>query len=224
MLRHRNTHCFSAIEAHMAEGDSGNGGWLDRRFVTRGAVVLAPILVTLYVIFWLVQRIEAIPGMALLEVTAYDPVNRALQLAVFLFGGALLVALTGFLTGTSPGLRAEKALDRSMDRVPLLGRVYSLTKAASDTLFHGSDRLTDPVKLDFDGTRLTAYRTGNTAEDGREVLFLPTSPNVASGHVIEVEDEKFFEPDEPREKILKRTFSAGFGEEDDEDGKPERET
>lgn len=208
----------------MDEESSGSKSLTDRRFVTRGAVVLTPLLVTLYLVFWLTQRIEVIPGMTLLELTPYSPANRLLKLAVFLVGGSLLVALTGRFTGTGPGLRVEKAVDRFMDRVPFLGRVYNLSKTASDTVLHGSEKLTEPVKLEFNGLRLTAYRTGSTTEDGREVLFLPTSPNVTTGLVIEAEPDQLLDPEEPYEKSLKRTFSAGFGEEDSNDGKPRRQT
>lgn len=198
--------------------------WRDRRFVTRGATVLAPVLVTGYIVFWLVQRITVIPGMDLLNVTPYSPINQILKLGVFLFGGMVLVALTGRLTGTKPGLKMEKALDRTMDSIPFIGQVYSITKTASDTVLHGSDRLTEPVKIDFDGLRLTAYRTGNSTEDGREILFLPTSPNVTTGLVLEAVSEKLSEPEEPYETVLRRTFSAGFGEESTGEGKPDRET
>lgn len=207
----------------MTERDDPDS-WLNQQFIKRGAVVVAPVIVTLYIVFWLVQRIEAIPGMALLELTAYDPVNRLLQLAVFLVGGAFLVAFTGYLTGTAPGLKIEKLLDRFVEKIPFLGRVYSLTKKTADTALRGSDRLTDPVKLELNGARFTAYRTSNSTEDGREVVFLPTSPNVTSGYPIEVAPEEIIEPEEPADKILRRTFSAGFGEEDEDEEMPRRDT
>ena len=43
---------------------------------------------------------------------------------------------------------------------------------------------------------MTAFKTGKVTEDGREVLFLPTSPNITTGFVIEVESSRITELDE----------------------------
>ena len=195
----------------------------DRDFVTRGITVLTPLLVTAYIVFWIIQRIDNIPGMDFLEVTSYEPVNQLLKLTAFLFGGTMLVLITGRFTDTKTGFKLEKALDSSMNKIPLLGQIYNTTKTASDTVLHGSQKLTQPVKLEFNGLRLTAYKTGNRTEDGREIIFLPTSPNVTTGLVIEAEPGKLSEPEEPVEQILQRTFSAGFGEKEDKDV-PKRKT
>ncbi len=59
---------------------------------------------------------------------------------------------------------------------------------------------------------MTAFKTGKVADDGRVVLFLPTSPNITTGYVIEVEPERITELDEDVEDALTRVLSAGFGD------------
>jgi uncharacterized membrane protein len=61
---------------------------------------------------------------------------------------------------------------------------------------------------------MTAFKTGKRTKDGREVLFMPTAPNITTGFVMEVESEDITETDERVEEALTRILSAGFAEED----------
>jgi uncharacterized membrane protein len=63
---------------------------------------------------------------------------------------------------------------------------------------------------------MTAFKTGKTTDDGRDVLFLPTSPNITTGFVIEVESDQYEVTDERVEDALTRVLSAGFGESRDQ--------
>ena len=44
------------------------------------------------------------------------------------------------------------------------------------------------------------------------MLFLPTSPNITTGYVIEVEPDRYEHIDESVEDALTRVLSAGFGD------------
>ena len=84
---------------------------------------------------------------------------------------------------------------------------------AVETAVSGADELQTPVKLEvWDGLRMTAFKTGQRTEDGRDVLFLPTAPNITTGFVIEVDPEEYEETDERVEDALTRILSAGFGD------------
>jgi uncharacterized membrane protein len=61
---------------------------------------------------------------------------------------------------------------------------------------------------------MTAFKTGKRTKDGREVLFMPTAPNITTGFVMEVESEDITETNERVEEALTRILSAGFAEED----------
>lgn len=58
---------------------------------------------------------------------------------------------------------------------------------------------------------MTAFKIGKQTKDGKELIFLPTAPNPASGFVIEVEEEDLIEIDESVDTALTRIVSAGFG-------------
>ena len=81
----------------------------------------------------------------------------------------------------------------------------------------GTGELQKPVKLElWQGARMTAFKTGKSTPDGRDVLFMPTAPNITTGFVIEVDPDDYTETDEKVEEALTRILSAGFGETSEE--------
>ena len=59
--------------------------------------------------------------------------------------------------------------------------------------------------------KMTAFKTGNKTDDGKDILFMPTSPNITTGFVIEMDPEEYEDSDESVEDSLARVLSAGFG-------------
>jgi len=183
-----------------------------KRDFASGLIVLLPIIVTLYVVYWLYAQLA---GVALLTGTIDNPPARVLlTLLVFV----LLVFAIGYLMRTALGSIAEDYIDRLFNRLPGLRIVYNASKMGVQTALTGADELQQPVKLQvWDNMRMTAFKTGQRTEDGRDILFLPTSPNITTGYVVEIEPEYYEEIDESVEDALTRVLSAGFGETDRRD-------
>ncbi len=175
-----------------------------KRDFASGLIILTPLLVTLFVVAWIFNQLAQIP----LEVD--PPILRvSLTLVVFL----LLVMAVGFLMRTAVGAVVETALDNMINRLPGLRVVYNASKMAAETALSGTDELQAPVKVTtWNGLRMTAFKTGKRTEDGRDLLFLPTAPNITTGFVVEVEADQYEETDETVEEALTRVLSAGFGE------------
>ncbi|MFB6311727.1 MAG: DUF502 domain-containing protein [Salinirussus sp.] len=175
-----------------------------KRDFASGLVVLAPLLVTLFVILWLYNRLAGLP------VPVEEPVVRvALTLIVFV----LLVFAVGYLMRTALGGLLERLLDNLMNQLPGLRVVYNASKMAVETALSGTESLQSPVRLEtWEGMRMTAFKTGKTTADGKEILFLPTAPNITTGFVIEVDPDRYETVDETVEDALTRILSAGFGE------------
>ncbi|MHB9286976.1 DUF502 domain-containing protein [Halobacteriales archaeon Cl-PHB] len=178
-----------------------------KRDFASGLIILAPLLVTAYIVFWLYNRIAGIP------VQIEPPILRvALTMLVFV----LLVFAVGYLMRTALGGIVEGVIDDVMNQLPGLRVVYNASKMAVETALGGTDELQSPVKLEtWQGMRMTAFKTGKTTPDGRDLLFLPTAPNITTGFVIEVEPERYEETDETVEDALTRILSAGFGDTND---------
>jgi uncharacterized membrane protein len=180
-----------------------------KRDGTRGLVVLVPIIVTLYVLAFIYNTLASLPFIEVIEPTI---VRVPLTLAVF----ALLVFGVGYLMRTASGPLVEGAIDDVMNSLPGLRVVYNASKMAVETAVTGTADLQAPVKLEtWNGLRMTAFKTGKRTEDGRDVLFLPTAPNITTGFVVEVEPNQYEETDERVEDALTRVLSAGFGETND---------
>ncbi len=199
-----------------------------KRDFASGLIVLGPILVTLYIIWWLYGFIVGITPDLILDADSLRPLipgdggqatQTREQIAQFL---RVIVALTvfiiltlsvGYLMRTTVGGLVERLVDDFANRVPGLRVVYNASKMAAETALGEQDSLQSPVKLEvWDGLRMTAFKTGKTTEDGREILFLPTSPNITTGFVIEVDPDELTELDEDVEDALTRVLSAGFGD------------
>ncbi|MFC7047112.1 DUF502 domain-containing protein [Halobacteriaceae archaeon GCM10025711] len=178
-----------------------------KRDVASGLVVLVPLMITLWVVYWLYTKIADLP---LLQQAIPNPGLRVvLTLVIF----ALMVVATGYLMRTALGSLVESVIDDVMNTLPGLRVVYNASKMAVETALTGTDELQSPVKVTMWGDiRLTGFKTGKKTDDGREIVFMPTAPNITTGFVMEVKPEDLTETDEKVEDALTRVLSAGFGD------------
>jgi uncharacterized membrane protein len=179
-----------------------------KRDIASGLIVLVPLLVTAYIVAFIYQALARLPFPQ--GTFENQPVVRVL-ITIVVF--ALLVLSVGYLMRTTLGDLVEEGLDAVMNQLPGLRVVYNASKMAVETAVSGTEELQAPVKLEtWNGLRMTAFKTGKQTDDGRDVLFLPTSPNITTGFVVEVDPENYTVTDESVEDALTRVLSAGFGE------------
>ena len=177
-----------------------------KRDFASGLIILVPLLVTVVVLAWIYNRLTQVP----IPVDS-EPTRALLSIVIFV----LLVFSVGYLMRTAVGSVLERALDDMINQLPGLRVIYNASKMAVETALSGTSDLQAPVRLEvWDGLRMTAFKTGKTTADGRDILFLPTAPNITSGFVIEVEEDRYDEIDDSVERALTRILSAGFGEQD----------
>ncbi|NHN46737.1 DUF502 domain-containing protein [Halostella sp. JP-L12] len=196
-----------------------------KRDFASGLVVLVPVLISAYVITWIYGLVasvtpQGIVSAELLRSFGIEGARTAelIRVIVTLSVFVVLVFAVGYLMRTAVGGFFEAAVDDLANRVPGLRVVYNASKMAAETALGGTEELQTPVKLEpVPGMRMTAFKTGRVTEDGREIIFLPTSPNITTGFVIEVDPENITETDERVEDALTRILSAGFGDSDRED-------
>ncbi|SEK88312.1 DUF502 domain-containing protein [Haloferax larsenii] len=188
-----------------------------RRDFASGLVVLVPLIVILYVLSILYSSIIKIPGVSTL--LQFDGQLQVLSevfgffVAIIIF--LLLVLSVGYLMRTTAGRLIEAGLDASMNKVPLVRIVYNASKLAVETALTGTEDLQKPVRLEtWPGIRMTAFKTGKTTSDGKEIIFMPTAPNITTGFVMEVDPEDIEETGEKVEEALTRVLSAGFAEQE----------
>lgn len=177
-----------------------------------GLIVVLPLAVVLLVVNWLFSKISQIPGNQYFNLTSFYYVNQTFKLAMLLALSAVIVTGVGRIVRTDRGFQLEKILDRIFDMIPFIGSVYNMTKVTTETVMGGAEDFSRPVKIQHGSFRLTGFKTGNKTKDGRDIVFMPTAPNITSGLVLELDEEKIEDADETAEEALTRILSAGFGE------------
>ena len=189
-----------------------------KRNIASGIVVLTPIAVSAYVVYWIYQRVAGLPGTQYLRVTNYPAVNELIQVAFSIAVIVVILSVVGYVVRTAAGNLLKDEMDRLAGQIPVVRIVYNATKMGVETIMgSNAEEFDRPVKIEVAGLRITGFKTGNTTEDGREVVFFPTSPNITSGYVVDVEPERLETTDEDTEEALTRVLSAGFGMESEKD-------
>lgn len=183
-----------------------------KRDVVSGLVVLAPFAVTIIGAILLVQFLAGLP-----VVQQIDPwwIRAPIVLSVFV----VLVMATGYLMRTALGMLIQDRISELINHIPLIRVAYNASELAIRTVLRGGDDRVRPVKVrTWQGTRVTAFWTGNRTVDGRYLCFFPTAPNITTGYVIEVEEADVIETGETVEQALTRILSAGLAQDDDPAG------
>ncbi len=183
-----------------------------KRDFASGLIVVLPVLVIALVLRWLLEKLLGLP--IAVNATWLTPIQSQVAEVVVTLALFLVVTLAaGYLMRTTAGRVVEGLFDDVVNQVPVLRVVYNASKLAVETAVSGTGDLQKPVKFEpWEGMRMTAFKTGKSTDDGRDVLFMPTAPNITTGFVIEVEPSAYTETDEQVEEALTRILSAGFGE------------
>ena len=178
---------------------------LKRSFVA-GIVLLIPLLITLYILQILVgfalQFIDPIVQNADLEGFTGDVELLARVIAVTL----ILVAVTaiGYVAQRPLGQRLFGSLGRIVSIIPIVRTIYSTVRQLS-TSFSGSENSYDSLVL-IEFPRKGMYAIGlvtsqspvaveDVAGESVSNIFLPSSPNPASGRFVMVPDSQVHEVD-----------------------------
>lgn len=130
----------------------------------------------------------------------------------------LIVFAVGLAVTNKPGRKALAWVERRLDRLPILGFVYSSFKQLVDALkgLGGERKFKGVAYIEYPspGCRLLGFVTANyhDAQSGKDVtaVFMPTSPNPLTGFVVIVDDEKVSKCDMTLEQASKLIISAGL--------------
>ncbi len=178
---------------------------LFRRYLLTGIAVIAPVGVTVFVLYWIFNRLDAILGRIFSAIGLRIPGLGLMALII------LLVAV---------GWVAQQALGRQfismgrnwLSRFPLTRSIYSAASQIIDQLVGEQKRFFKScVLIEFprEGCYAVAFLTGpaaleisEIAEEDSVAVFLPTTPNPTSGYLLFL----------PRSKVmpLKMTVEEGF--------------
>ncbi len=169
-------------------------GRLLRRRLIAGLIVIAPLAVTLYVLWWLFRTVDGILG---------NSVYRLIGVPIPGLGLVLLLALlfgVGWLAEEAVGKQMANWWNVFLDRIPVVNRLYTATRRIVGSVFGGEERrfFKEVVLFEYPspGQWTLGFQTGKAPdalddriEDG-VTIFLPTSPNPVTGFLIIVPEER----------------------------------
>ena len=184
-----------------------------KRNIASGLVVLVPLALTYYVIKWAYMLFSQ---MAFINVGGIFQgngiVTELFQVGLTIIVLAVVTFVVGYVMRTTLGELFGNKIDDLVNFVPGLRIVYNAAKMAVETTVSEDGTLQAPVKVTvWPGMKMTAFKTGNKTEDGKDILFMPTSPNITTGFVIEMDPDGYEDSEESVEDSLARVLSAGFG-------------
>ena len=181
-----------------------------KAYAVAGLIVLIPFAATYMSIKWFLNFFQGIIFDRYFQVFSYAFLNSFLRIGATLLILVVSVVLVGRVFSTRRGKGLEEKIDFFFTELPFVGSVYGITKKAADTVFHKSEEFQHPVKLSHQGMTFTGFQTGNSSEEGKKMVFVPTSPNVTSGFLLEVDEDRVEETEESLEQAFTKVLSAGF--------------
>jgi len=207
-----------------AEDESGSshlGARLRGYFLT-GLIVVGPVAITLYVVWWFINLVDAwvkplLPQAYLPE--TYLPVNvPGVGLIVGIFGLMVVGALAAGLFGRTIVSYGEMMLDR----MPVVRGVYRLIKQIFTTVFSKSGTSFKRVGLlEFPrrGLYCLVFLAGDPPVEVEEkigggnpliTVFMPNGPNPTTGFIVFVPASEVIPLDLAVEDAAKLVVSAGL--------------
>jgi uncharacterized membrane protein len=189
-----------------------------RRYLVAGLLIWLPIVVTIFVIKFLVGLMD---GTLLLLPAAWRPE------AVLGFGipglGLLLALLVLLVTGVAVtnlvGRKLVTWWEEFMQRIPFVRSIYSGAKTFTETVFTGKGQAFKRVLLveyPRKGIWTVGFQSGEEVAEvahraGKRLVcvFIPTTPNPTSGFIIMVPREDVLPLDMSVDDAMRLVFTLG---------------
>ena len=186
-----------------------------KKYLLTGLMVWLPLVITLWVLLWLVGMLDAVFFGLLAMLAAVlpadvDPLIARLHhipgLGVLLVATALL--LTGALVSNVAGRWWLRQWDQLFTHIPIVKSIYNSVKKVSDTLFSSNGnafRTALLVQYPRAGCWTIAFQTGAPGGEVQQHLgsnmvsvYVPTTPNPTSGFFLML----------PRSEVIELTMSV----------------
>ncbi|MEO1090685.1 MAG: DUF502 domain-containing protein [Pseudomonadota bacterium] len=182
-----------------------------RNYFFAGVIVVAPISITLFIVWQIVQVVDN--NVAGLLPARYNPETylpfSIPGLGVLLMFG--LITLIGMAAAGYVGRTVMKLGERVLSRMPVIRSIYGTLKQIFETvLSHSSQSFREVVLLEYPRRDVWAigFVTGSARGEIQErveprlvAVFLPTTPNPTSGFLLFV----------PREDVIRLRMSVEDG-------------
>ncbi|HZJ77097.1 MAG TPA: DUF502 domain-containing protein [Oscillospiraceae bacterium] len=191
-----------------------------RKIFLTGLLVIIPLLVTIYSILWMLNKVDAIfrrPIEELLGFTVYG-------LGIIITVGIILLA--GVIATNYADHRLFGATEYFFKKIPIVRSIYFPVKQLTQTIYGSANTaFREVVLVEYPSPGLyvigfiTSTGIKNVEDKIGEIttcVFIPTTPNPTSGMFIMVPEEDVIELDMCVEDAIKLIVSGGIAKPADE--------
>jgi len=194
-----------------------------RNYFFTGLVICAPLAITAYLTWTLIQWVDSWVKPYLPDI--YNP-DQYLPFSVPGFGlivALFIITIVGFLTANLIGRSIISYGEYLLSRMPVVRNIYSALKQIFETVFReDSDNFQSAVLVEYPrkGLWALAFVATDTLGEVQEKLdehagqtvsvFLPTTPNPTSGFLLFVPKKDIVSLDMSVEEAAKLVISAGL--------------
>ncbi len=191
-----------------------------RAYFFAGILITAPISLTLYIAWLLINFIDA----QVARIIPWD-YNPNIYLPVNIPGLGLIIAvalltLIGWVTAGIFGRLFLRISESILRRMPVVRSIYAWVKQIFETVFHErASPFREVVLVEFPrkGLWRVGFITGRTPGTTQDIIpgglvnvFLPGTPNAASGFLVLVPVADIYRVDLTTEEALKLVVSGGI--------------
>jgi uncharacterized membrane protein len=192
-----------------------------RAYFVAGLLVIAPISVTVWVVLWVVQRLDNAILPHLLRAVGLEQAPRLpLVGAVFT---VLVILLLGVIARHFFGIEAVRLVERALGRVPIARTIYAGVKQLLETVFqstsHAGFRRVVLVEFPRQGLWSIGFTTGSASAYAGSLdsvggpyvtCFVPKTPNPTTGFFLLVPEHELRSVDLTVEEAFKLIVSGGL--------------
>ncbi len=216
----------SAALARLAEASSGRGslhvGARLRNYLLTGLIIVGPVSITLYIIWWFINVIDAWVKPLVPDIYNPDTYLPFSLPGVGLIFAIFILMVIGALAANLLGRTVISYSEMMLGRMPVVRNVYSALKQIFETVLSQSSTSFQKVGLiEYPREGLYAIVFISTTTKGEiedkwegdsELLsvFLPTTPNPTSGYLLFVPSSDVVDLDMSVEEAAKLVISAGL--------------
>ena len=198
------------------------------RRMTRGLLVIIPLLVTFLILRYLVAitagllrpvtrlilEIPYVGDIQIGQIAASTPIAWLVSISAIL----VFLYLLGWLVTGERGQRSVKAaLNSILDRIPVVGKIYTVANQATEAISTPMSKdYSRVVFLDWprEGVRAMGLVTGQyyvpTEDRVMLAIYIATVPNPTSGMLAILPEDEVIETDISVEDAMKIIFSGGI--------------
>jgi uncharacterized membrane protein len=187
-----------------------------RRYFLTGVLVLVPLAVTLYTMYFIFQITDGLLGSAVTRSLGYRIPGVGIILT------AMLCAVVGLIAQNFIGKRIIDGIDKSLEKIPVIRSLYNGVKQVAGVLIQknrGEFKRVVMVEYPKEHSWTFGFVTGdftvplkshNFKEKQMATVYVPTTPNPTSGFLLIIEKSRIVDTEMDIEDAMKIVISGGL--------------